>query len=118
MLAFHQSWFWVAVSTTGVVGLWGFILGIAKRPAPRLFLSARWVAFGAMAIQVSAGLILYGRGQRPDNDFHIFYGIVIVFTFAFAYIYRAALARRPELGYGLLLLFIMGLGFRAWSNVS
>ena len=118
MHAFHQSWFWVAVSTTGVVGLWGFVLGLAKRPASRLFLNARWVAFAAMAVQVSAGLILYGRGVRPGNDFHIFYGIVIVFTFAFAYIYRAALARRPELGYGLLLLFIMGLGFRAWSNVS
>ncbi|MDX2343623.1 MAG: hypothetical protein QNL12_07810 [Acidimicrobiia bacterium] len=118
MHAFHQSWFWVAVSTTGAVGLWGFFLGLAKRPASRLFLNARWVAFAAMAVQVSAGLILYSRGVRPGNDFHIFYGIVIVFTFAFAYIYRAALARRPELGYGLLLLFIMGLGFRAWSNVS
>ncbi|MCP4307995.1 MAG: hypothetical protein GY926_06490 [bacterium] len=117
MRAFHQSWFWVAVATTGVVGLWGLLLGLTKRPAPRLFFHARWVAFGAMAIQVGAGLILYSRGMRSGNDFHIFYGIVIAFVFAFAYIYRAALARRPELGYGLLLLFIMGLGFRAWSNV-
>lgn len=118
MHAFHQSWFWVAVSTTGIVGLWGFILGLLKRPAPQAFFMARWVAFGAMAVQVGAGLIMYNQGFRPGNDFHIFYGIVIVFTFAFAYIYRATLARRPELGYGLLLLFIMGLGFRAWSNVS
>ncbi len=118
MLAFHQSWLWVAISTTGVVGLWGLVLGLAKRPAPRVFLNARWVAFGAMAIQVGAGLILYGSGSRPGNDFHVFYGIVIVFTFSFAYVYRAQLGRRPELGYGLLLLFIMGLGLRAWSNVA
>lgn len=118
MLAFHQNWFWVAVATTGIVGLWGLVLGIAKRSAPRVFVGARWVAFLAMGIQVGAGLILYGRGLRPGNGFHVFYGVVIVFTFAFAYIYRIQLERRPELSYGLLLLFVMGLGLRAWSNVA
>ena len=117
MLAFHQNWFWVAVATTGVVGLWGLLLAIMKRSAPRPFLWARWVAFIAMGVQVGAGLVLYGRGMRPGNGFHVFYGLVIAFTFAFAYIYRSQLDRRPELGYGLLLLFVMGLGFRAWSNV-
>lgn len=117
MRAFHETWFWVAVATTGLSGLWGLALAIAKRPAPRVFLYAKWVAFGAMAVQVSAGLYLYGQGWRAPNDFHLFYGLVIAFTFAFAYIYRIQLERRPELAYGLLLLFIMGLGFRAWSNV-
>jgi CHASE2 domain-containing sensor protein len=117
MRAFHESWFWVAVVTTGLAGSWGLTLGLTKRAAPRAFVIARWVAMTAMAIQVSAGLILYGQGWRPANGFHVFYGIVIVFTFAFAYIYRIQLERRPELGYGLLLLFVMGLGFRAWSNV-
>lgn len=117
MRDFHGVWFWVAVISTGAVGLWGFLLGIAKRAAPRWFFYLRWVALGAMGVQVAAGLILYGRGWRAPNDFHLFYGLVIAFTFAFAYIYRAVLARRPELGYGLLLLFVMGLGLRAWSNV-
>ena len=117
MLAFHHAWFFVAVITTGVVGLWGTVLGFAKRPAPPLFRYARWAAFGAMGIQVSAGLVLYGRGLRPQNAFHVFYGVVIVFTFAIAYIYRVQLDRRPELFYGLLLLFVMGLGLRAWANV-
>lgn len=117
MRAFHESWFWVAVLTTGLVGLWGFVLGVAKRPAPPLFEYAKWVAVVAMGIQVAAGLTLYAQGWRPQNDFHIFYGIVIVFTFSFAYIYRTQMARRPELSYGLLLLFVMGLGLRAWSNV-
>lgn len=117
MLAFHQNWFWVAVITTGGAGLWGLILGIAKRRASRSFLLARAAAFAAMGIQVAAGLVMYGRGQRPGNGFHVFYGVVIVFTFAFAYIYRSQLDRRQEFGYGLLLLFVMGLGLRAWSNV-
>ncbi len=118
MRSFHESWFWVAVISTGVVGLWGLMLGLMKRVGPRAFFYARWLAMGAMAVQVSAGLILYGQGLRPGNGFHVFYGIVITFTFAFAYIYRIQLERRPELGYGLLLLFVMGLGLRAWSNVS
>ncbi len=118
MLAFHQSWFWVAVISTGVVGAWGLALGLLKRPAPQAFVYSRWVAMIAMGVQVAAGLVLYGRGIRPGNGFHVFYGIVIVFTFAFAYIYRVQLDRRAELGYGLLLLFVMGLGLRAWSNVG
>lgn len=117
MRAFHETWFWVAVTTTGLVGLWGLALALTKRAAPRVFSYARAAAFGAMAVQVGAGLVLYGRGWRAPNDFHLFYGLVIAFTFAFAYIYRSQLERRPELSYGLLLLFVMGLGFRAWSNV-
>ncbi|MCP3995081.1 MAG: hypothetical protein GY722_08445 [bacterium] len=117
MRSFHETWFWVAVTTTGLVGLWGLALALTKRSAPRFFIYAKWAAFLAMAIQVGAGLYLYAQGWRAPNDFHLFYGLVITFTFAFAYIYRIQLERRPELAYGLLLLFIMGLGFRAWSNV-
>jgi hypothetical protein len=47
----------------------------------------------------------------------VFYGVVIAITFSLAYVYRAQLARKPALGYGLLLLFVMGLGIRAWMNV-
>ena len=117
MRSFHEAWFWVAVVSTGIVGLWGLVLGLTKRQGPRALFYARWVAMLAMGVQLGAGLILYGQGLRPGNGFHVFYGLVITFTFAFAYIYRIQLERRPELGYGLLLLFVMGLGLRAWSNV-
>jgi len=118
MREFHQYWFWAAVLTTGAVGLWGLVLAAVKRAASPGFLWARYVAFGAMAVQIAAGLVLWGRGERPGNGFHVFYGIVIVVTFSFAYLYRPQLARRPALSYGLLLLFVMGLGLRAWSNVN
>lgn len=118
MRAFHANWFWVAVATTGFAGLWGLGLAIAKKAVNRAFLVARAVAFVAMSVQIAAGLVLWGRGQRPGNGFHVFYGIVIVVTFSFAYLYRPQMARRPALSYGLLLLFVMGLGFRAWSNVT
>ena len=118
MRSFHANWFWVAVLTTGLVGLWGVGLAVAKRDINRAFRMARAAAFVAMSLQIGAGLVLWGRGQRPGNGFHVFYGIVIVVTFSFAYLYRPQLERRPALSYGLLLLFVMGLGLRAWSNVT
>jgi len=118
MRGFHANWFWVALVTTGLVGLWGLGLSMAKRDIGRAFRAARALAFAVMSIQITAGLVLWGRGERPGNGFHVFYGIVIVVTFSFAYIYRSQMERRPALSYGLLLLFVMGLGLRAWSNVT
>jgi hypothetical protein len=118
VLWFHEQWSYVAVFTTGLVGLWGLGLVIFKSPPGRAFGIATGVAITVMLIQVAAGVLLYARGMRPGNGFHVFYGIVIVMTFSIAYVYRAQLARRPALAYGILLLFVMGLGLRAWSNVN
>jgi hypothetical protein len=71
-----------------------------------------------MLIQVGAGVVLWQQGLRPGDNFHVFYGVVIAITVSLAYVWKAQLARRPALSYGLLLLFIMGLGLRAWANVS
>ncbi|MDH3425999.1 MAG: hypothetical protein OEM22_04930 [Acidimicrobiia bacterium] len=117
VLTLHQNWFWVATVSTGGVGLWGLALASLKRTPGRVFAVGRALAIGAMLVQVGLGLTLYAQDLRPDS-FHIFYGFVIVFTFSFAYIYRPQLAKRPALSYGLLLLFVMGLGLRAWSNVA
>ncbi len=117
MLGFHQDWFYVAVVSTGLVGLWGIALALIKREPDRRFRIATAVAIGAMLVQVGAGLWLWGQGLRPGDGFHVFYGVVIAITLSLAYVYRAAMARRPALSYGLLLLFVMGLGLRAWANV-
>ena len=71
-----------------------------------------------MLLQVAFGLILLQQGEEPGDDFHVFYGVVIVVTFVFAYIFRAQITRRPALTWGLLLLFVMGLGLRAWANAG
>jgi len=118
MHAFHAGWFVVAVVSAGVVGAWGLVLAVRKRLPGRAFLAARWVAVAAMLIQVAAGVILYSQGERPVNSLHVFYGVLVAVTFAFAYVSRAALARRPALAYGLLLLFVMGLGLRAWATAG
>lgn len=117
MHSFHANWMWVAVITNGLVGAWGIGLAILKRGADRWFLAARTGAIATMLVQIGAGLVLWGRGERPGNGFHVFYGVVIAVTLSIAYVYRPAMARKPALTYGLLLLFVMGLGLRAWANV-
>lgn len=117
ILKFHQQWFYVAVITCGVVGLWGLILAIAKREPGKWFGYARAAAITAILIQVGAGVLLYSRGLKPSNSFHMFYGVVISITLTIAYLYRSTMARKPALTYGILLLFVMGLGLRAWANV-
>lgn len=118
VLEFHQNWFYVAVISCGIVGLWGVILAIAKRQPGRAFSIARAIAVAAMLVQVLAGVYLYSNDVRPGNSFHIFYGVVIVITLTLAYLYRSTMAKRPGLTYGILLLFVMGLGLRAWANVA
>lgn len=118
MRTFHANWMWVAVVANGLVGAWGVALAIAKRDAGRVFFAARSAAIVTMLIQIGAGLVLWGRGERPGNGFHVFYGVVIAVTLSIAYVYRPAMAKRPALTYGLMLLFVMGLGLRAWANVN
>lgn len=118
VLWFHEYWFYVAVTATGAVGLWGLGLAVARRAPSPSFLIARAIAIAAMLIQVTAGVALYTGGRRPGNGFHVFYGVVIAVTLSLAYVYRSTMNRRPALWYGLLLLFVMGLGLRAWANVN
>ncbi len=117
ILTFHQNWVYVALATTGLVGSWGLVTALMKRTPPRAFDWARGAAIVAILLQVGAGVLLYSNGIQPSNAFHVFYGVVIVVTLTLAYVYRSTMARKPALTYGILLLFVMGLGFRAWSNV-
>jgi hypothetical protein len=111
---------WVAVVSTGLVGLWGLVLAVVRRPPRRAFTVAAGVAVAAILLQVAFGLVLYADEQWRDvvDGFHVFYGIVVLFTLAFAYIFRAQIARRPALWWGLILLFVTGLSIRAWTIVS
>ena len=51
--------------------------------------------------------------RAPGRWGFTFYGVVIAATFAVAYAYRAQIRTRPALRYGVLLLFVMGLGLQA-----
>lgn len=112
---FHILTAYLVVATNGISGLWGVTLAIARRTPGRAFDVAKYASLGIAFLQVSLGLILYGQGTNPGS-IHMFYGIVIMFTLAFVYIYRAQFAKRPALAWGLVLLFVMGLGLRGWMN--
>ena len=107
---FHTTWGYVAAGISGVVGLWGVLMVRGVRP-PKAFYYGVGVAIAGLLIQILIGVIVAGGGVDPGNQ-HVFYGVVIAVTFAFAYIYRAQFRKRPALYYGLLLLFTMGLGIR------
>lgn len=111
----HQFLAYVVIGSCGLMGLIGVGLAAAKRDAPQWFTSGKYVPLGLSLVQVSLGLIMFGRNNDPGS-IHVFYGVVTVFTLAFAYIYRHTLSRRPTLGWGLLMLFVMGVGIRGWTN--
>jgi len=118
MRTLHAHWVWVALVTNGSVGLWGLTLAILKRSTDRFFDIGVRVAVTAILIQVGLGFGVYGEGLRPGSEYHIFYGFLVLFTFAFAYIFRDKIAQRPAIVWGAMLLFTMGLAMRAWANVA
>jgi heme A synthase len=107
----HMTWGYVAVSISGVVGLWGVLMA-RREKVPRLFYWGVGVAITALLLQVTLGVITMSTEDIDPGNQHVFYGVVVAVTFAFTYIYRAQFRKRPALYYGLLLLFTMGLGIR------
>ncbi len=108
----HRDFAWVAISLSGLVGLWGVVLGIRRSAPPRLFWRAIGVATVAMLVQVAMGVYAFAVEKTAPGNQHVFYGVVVAFSFAFAYIYRTQLRKRPALYWGLFMLFVMGLGIR------
>ena len=105
-----------AIYVSGTIGLWATALAFTKRPLPRVFFWASGVAITMFVVQVSLGLWMYQVAQFDPGSAHLFYGVVILFTVAFAYVYRAQFERRPALAWALFMLFLSGLGIRGWLN--
>ncbi|HIE21437.1 MAG TPA: hypothetical protein EYP73_02415 [Acidimicrobiia bacterium] len=111
MTEIHTTWGYIAPAISGVVGLWGVIIR-NRNPVPRAFYWGVGIAIAGLLLQVVLGVMTMSLFEIDPGNQHVFYGVVIAVTFAFAYIYRAEFRKRPALYYGLLLLFTMGLGIR------
>lgn len=111
MSGLHASLGQVAIWVNGIVGLWGVAM-YRRDKVPRAFYWAVGVAIVSLLAQVLLGVFVMSADVIDPGNQHVFYGVVIATTFAFAYIYRAQFRKRPALYYGLLLLFTMGLGIR------
>ena len=107
----HTTWGYVAVSISGVVGLWGVVMA-RRETVPRIYYWGVGVAIVALLVQVTLGVLTMSIEDINPGNQHVFYGVVVAVTFSFTYIYRAQFRKRPALYYGLLLLFTMGLGIR------
>lgn len=114
----HRRSGWWVVGIMGAVGVFGLILALLKRPPGRVFYTGLGLAVVAVITQVGLGLYGYSVIGRQPGNIHIFYGVVALFTLAFAYLYRVQFARRPALAYGLLALFLMGVGIRAITGLG
>lgn len=112
LVSIHRTTGWYVVGVLGLVGLYGIGLAAARRDPGRAFWTAAAVGFVAGIVQVALGIAGYAIEDRNPGNQHVFYGVVLMFTFGFVYIYRAQFAKRPALAYGLLFLFAMGLGIR------
>ena len=115
LASIHETLGWTFVWAAGLTGVSGVLLALLKREPNRFFWTAVVGSFALGVVQVSLGLIMFGRGQNP-GDFHVFYGTVLLFTVAFAYVYKSQLSKRPALYWGILLLFSMGVGLRGIAN--
>ncbi len=115
MGAFHSFLGQAAIYFNATIGLWAIGLSIAKRPLGKSFFALAGLGITAIVTQVTIGLVMFSRGFDPGSK-HMFYGIVILFAVSFAYVYRAQFARRPQLSWGILLLFLAGLGIRGWMS--
>ncbi len=115
-MATWHSWLgWAASGICGVSGLLGLFYHFARRAPDLLFKGAAGLSVVAMLVQVGLGLVLFAQDYEPGS-IHMFYGFVILLTLTFVYIYRVQFERRPALYWGLVLLFMMGLGLRGIFN--
>lgn len=111
-----HSWAgWAAVWVCGASGLAALVYHFLRRPPDRVFKGVVGLSAAVMTAQVGLGLVLFGQDFEPGS-IHMFYGIVILLTLTFVYIYREQYRRRPALYWGLTLLFMMGLGLRGISS--
>ena len=112
VVSLHRSVGWYVVGLLGLIGLWGIGLAVFQRDPNRPFWIAAGVGFVAGVVQVALGLVGFAVEDHDPGNQHLFYGVVLMFTFAFVYIYRSQFSKRPALAYGLIFLFSMGLGIR------
>jgi hypothetical protein len=118
LLDFHRIWGYVAITANGLVGVAALVAWRTPRLRGRWLWISIIVAEAAILLQVVVGATLQASKQYKAPTFHIFYGVLAFLTVGLAYQYRLQMRGRRELFYGLVGLFIMGLGIRAVLQVT
>jgi hypothetical protein len=126
LLDFHKTWGYIAIVANGIAG----VIALIAWRVPRL--RGRWVwgvtiaAEAAMMVQVLIGVILVSNKDYTPPRLHMFYGFVAFLTVGLALQFRPYFRpsrdglwwRHPEFLYGLVGLFLVGVGIRAVLQVT
>ena len=113
----HRAWGYAAIVANFLAG--AYTLGAWRWKSWR----TRWlwwptiIAEAMMMIQVFLGVLLVSVQHYEPPRFHMFYGFVAFITVGLAYSYRYAMKGKMEMWYGLVGLFLMGVGIRAVLQV-
>jgi hypothetical protein len=110
---FHELGSYLAIVANAAAGALALVAWRARRLRGRCVWIVTIVAEAMMMLQVVVGVILVSSDEFVAARFHMFYGFLAFLTVGLAYQYRDAMHGRTELLYGLVGLFIMGLGIRA-----
>jgi hypothetical protein len=115
---FHDVWAYIAIVANAVAGIAALVAYRFRSLRGRIVWGVTIGAEVAMLVEVLSGVILLANDRYTVARFHTFYGILAFITIAGAYAYRKSMRDRAELYYGLIGLFIMGLGLRAVAELS
>ena len=118
LLEFHRYWGYVAIVGNGIVGLLALLAWRVRNARGRWLWVCTIAAESAMMLQVLVGAILVASKDYTVVRFHMFYGFLAFLTVGLAYQYRHSMRGRVEMFYGLVGLFLMGLGIRAVLQVA
>jgi hypothetical protein len=114
---FHEVFGYVAIVANAIAGLVALAAWQVERWRGRWVWIVTIVAEGMMLLEVVIGVILVASDRYVGARFHMFYGFLAFITVGLAYQYRDSMRNRTELLYGLVGLFMMGLGIRAVFEV-
>jgi hypothetical protein len=121
LLTFHRTWGYVAIVLNGLAGVIALLAWQWRRLRGPWVWITTVVAEVAILLQILVGTILVSRDKALAKQngirFHMFYGFIAFITVALAYQYRSSMRGRLEMFYGLVGLFLIGLGIRAVMQV-
>ena len=118
LLDFHKVWAYVAIAANAIAGIIALIAWKLRSWRRRWIWIVTIAAESAMMLQVLVGVVLVASDEYVAPRFHMFYGFLAFLTVGIALSYRKQMRTRRELFYGLVGLFIMGLGIRAILQAS
>ena len=103
----------MAIVANGLAGAVALIAWRVRRVPRRWWVVLTALAEIALLVQVTSGAVLVSNETITAPRIHMFYGFVGFATVGIAYSSRDSMRGRLEVLYGLVGLFLMGIGIRA-----